>query len=216
MLSSLSMASSPSPASGRPGGPGGPGPPPETLEAFEFSPCVLQAPADGKMPAMAVPGAGHGKLGMLCSLYMDPKTSKMSLGYDCCFFYHHMINPLYIIITQYQVLIFFLSPYFIINQCKTHHSNPFYPQFPMTSLVTSPIPRSYRSHLQRRPGRGHVQWRAATARGARIPIAGRQDQRDPAAAAQWWEGGKSTKVGGNGEDMIDVFVDVSLLFFPLM
>eukprot|EP00435_Cladocopium_sp_Y103_P066023 s768_g28.t1 len=56
MLSSLSMASeSVSPG---PGGPGGPGPPPETLEAVEFSPCVLQvAPADGKVPAMAaVPG----------------------------------------------------------------------------------------------------------------------------------------------------------------
>ena len=79
MLSSLSMASSPSPASGRPGGPG---PPPETLEAFEFSPCVLQAPADGKMPAMAVPGAGHGKLGMLCvmlSLY-GSKDLKNELG----------------------------------------------------------------------------------------------------------------------------------------
>ena len=166
MLSSLSMASSPSPASGRPGGgPGGPGPPPETLEAFEFSPCVLQAPADGKMPAMAVPGAGHGKLGMVCSLYMDPKDPKTSKwAWDMIVFYHHMINPLYVIITQYQVLILFLSPYFIINQCKTHHSNPFYPQFPMTSLMTSRIPRSYRSHLQRRPGRGHVQWRAATAR----------------------------------------------------
>ena len=82
--------------------------------------------------------------------------------------------------------------------------------------MTSRIPRSFRSHLQRRPGRGHVQWRAATARRARLPIAGRQDQRDPAAAAQWWKGGKSTKVGGNGEEMIDVFVDVSLLFFPFM
>lgn len=81
--------------------------------------------------------------------------------------------------------------------------------------MTSRIPRSFCSHLQRRPGRGHVQRRAATVRRARLPIAGRQDQRDPAAAAQWWEGGNS-KVGGNGEDMIDVFVDVTLLFFPLM